>query len=161
MKHLKRIKLLLLAGMALTLLQACPPTDDRYGGGGGYYGGGRDVDCGGNHKLRVEDLDISPDPVSNGQRISRFHVRLRADGSGECQTRLSIRDRDQTVAQGTTYRLRPGINDINLVPSSSYRFEGGDRCFTVTADIQNTNRAIDAARNFCAKNIGRGTWTFK
>ena len=37
-------------------------------------------------KLRIEDLDVSPDPIVEGTRIRGWKLRLRFDGNRECET---------------------------------------------------------------------------
>ena len=107
------------------------------------------------------DLDFSPDPIRDGQHVDRFPVRLRADGSGECETRVDIRDSDHIVVTTETYRLRPEINTITLTPNRGYRCEREDLCFQVVADIERTSRRLDAQRRFCATRAGRGRWTLR
>jgi hypothetical protein len=145
------VGLLILLAAALAL-QSCVTVDDR------------DVSCGGNHRLQIVDLDMSPDPIAQGQRISRFLVRLRADGSGECRTVIRVReegDKD-VVAQERVYRLRPGINEIVIEPYERYRFSRSEHCFVVFADIAGTPRPVDAARRFCARQTaGRGGWSMR
>jgi hypothetical protein len=78
---MRQLKMFLLF-LAAAALQSCVVVDDpnRLGA------------CGGSHRLQVADLDVSPDPLAEGQRISRWFVRLRADGSGECRTTMRVRD---------------------------------------------------------------------
>ena len=153
----KTSKLFLASTAAALLLQGCVVGDDNYRSDN--YRSGNNVSCGGNHKLRVTDLDMSPDPFNSGQRIDSFRVKLRADGSGECMTTIRIDDGDRTVATRTAYRLRPGVNEVNLAPSRNYRFDRDEHCFTVKADIARTYQTVDAARKFCARQSGRGRWT--
>jgi len=164
MKRLKWTQMLLLSGITLTLLQACDTVDrDRnYGGGrGGGPSGGKYVSCGGAHRLSLVDLSMSPDPIKDGQRIARFRVRLRSDGSGECETTISIRETsgNQLVARRTAQRLRPGVNELYVLPEARYRFEREEHCFEVLADIERTHRRVDAQRRFCARRAGRSAWT--
>lgn len=148
----KTSKLFLVGTLASALLQGCVVVDgDNYSSNA--------VKCGGNHNLRVAELDMSPDPVNSGQRINSFRVKLRADGSGECATTIRIEDGDRTVATRTAYRLNPGMNELTLNPSGSYRFDRDEHCFTVKADIADSYKTIDAERRFCAKQSGRGRWT--
>lgn len=120
------------------------------------------ADCGGAHRLRVVDLDISPDPIAEGQRINRWLVRLRADESGECRTTLRIKEvSGDEVGRARVFRLRPGNNSIEIEPNGRYRFTRSEHCFQVTADIAGTRRAIDAARRFCARRIAGRRWSFR
>ncbi|HWP24180.1 MAG TPA: hypothetical protein VNM15_08410 [Candidatus Binatia bacterium] len=137
---------------AATLLAGCVVRDSD-----------RIVSCGRGHRLQIVDLAMSPDPVSEGQRIGQFRVNLRADGSGECETRLQIRESDgnELIAAERVYRLRPGINPITLEPEGRYRFSRREHCFDVLANIENTPRRIDAARRFCAREIGGRRWSLR
>jgi len=111
----KTSKLFLASSAAALLLQGCVAGDDN-------YRSDSNISCGGNHRLRVTALDMSPDPLSSGQRIGSFRVKLRADGSGECTTTIRIDDRDRTVASRTAYRLHPrhrGIIDSTETSTAS------------------------------------------
>ena len=148
-----RIALLILAAVAL---QSCVMVDhDR--------DNNRNVaDCGGGHRLQVVDLDISPDPIAEGQRINSWLVRLRADASGECRTTLRIREvSGDEVGRARLFRLRPGNNAIEIEPNERYRFSRSEHCFQVTADIAGTPRAVDAARRFCARRTADRRWSFR
>ncbi|HXK27493.1 MAG TPA: hypothetical protein VJ646_04475 [Candidatus Binatia bacterium] len=149
---MRQLKVLLLI-IAAAALQSCVVADrDR----------DRIAACGGAHRLQVVDLDVSPDPLSEGQRISRWFVRLRADGSGECRTTIRVRDESgDVVAQDRVWRLRPGVNEIELTPLERYRFSGSERCFQVIADIAGTARRVDAARRFCARQIAGRRWSMR
>jgi hypothetical protein len=110
------------------------------------------VACGGGHRLQVVDLNMSPDPIAEGQRINRWFVRLRADASGECRTVIRIREiSGDEVGRERVFRLRPGDNEIDIEPNERYRFSRSEHCFQVIADIAGTPRPIDAARRFCAR----------
>ncbi len=116
--------------------------------------------CGRNTNLRVVDLDISPDPVTEGQQVRSWRVELRADVDGECATSVQIQERPGNITVGTkrVYNLRPGVNTITVQPDGRYRFSQARHCFTVIADIEETPRDIDASGNFCAQKQGNG-WT--
>lgn len=147
---MKESKLALLTGLAITLLQGCVIQD-----------GDHWAACGRDHRLQVVDLDMSPDPVADGQRINQFRVSLRADGSGECETRLQVRETDgnDLIAAERVYRLRPGMNQIRIEPEGRYRFSRREHCFDVIANIENTQRRVDAARRFCAREVGGRRWS--
>ncbi len=120
------------------------------------------VACGGSHRLQVVDLDMSPDPIAEGQRINRWLVHLRADASGECRTVIQIRETSgDEVGREKVSRLRPGNNEIEIEPNERYRFTRSEHCFQVIADIANTPRPIDAARRFCARQIAGRRWTMQ
>ncbi len=144
---MKRLKFALYTGLTIALLQGCVIEDrdrDRWDS------------CGREHRLQVTDLDMSPDPVAAGQRISRFRVSLRSDSSGECETRIQIREMqgNDLIASERVYRLRPGMNQISIEPDSRYQFSRQEHCFNVIANIENTQRPVDAARRFCARDLG-------
>jgi hypothetical protein len=118
--------------------------------------------CGGGHLLQVVDLNLSPDPLAERQRIARWFVRLRADATGECGTVIRIRDASgDLVGQERAWRLRPGINDIEIVPLERYHLSRNEHCFQVTADIAGTARPVDAARRFCARQIAGRRWSMR
>jgi hypothetical protein len=124
---------------------------------------GRAVYCGGEHRLRVGDLDMVPDPIAQGERIRAWRVRLRSDGTGECQTTLRIRERSDgdIVGRARVYYLSPGVNTIEFDPLESYRFHRREHCFEVIADIAGTGRAVDADRTFCARQIAGNRWSLR
>jgi len=147
---MRQLKVILLI-IAAAALQSCVVVDpDRLAG------------CGGSHRLQVVDLDVSPDPLAEGQRISRWFVRLRADGSGECRTTIRVQDESGDLVAGErVWRLRPGINEIELTPLERYRFSRKEECFRVTADIAGTARSVDASKRFCARQIAGRRWTMR
>jgi hypothetical protein len=121
------------------------------------------VYCGGEHRMRVMDLDIAPDPIADGQPIRALRVRVRVDGSGECQTTFLVREsRDgDLVGRERVFRLRPGVNEITFEPSERYRFSRNEHCFDVIANIAGTTRRVDAERTFCAKQLPGRRWTLR
>jgi len=151
----KRTYPVFLSAVALTLVQGCIVVDD------GNYGGGNQSNCRGSHNLRVVDLDMSPDPIRDDQNVNRFRVQLRADQSGECDTSITIREGGRIIARQESSHLRPGLNTVTLIPRGNYRFDKDDRCFDVLADIEKSQQRVDAERQFCAKQSGRGLWTMK
>lgn len=148
---MRNLRIVLLV-FAAAVLQSCVMVDnDR-----------NVVDCGGGHRLQVADLDMSPDPIAEGQRIDRWLVQLRADASGECRTTVRIREvSGDEVGQARVFRLRPGNNAIEIEPNERYRFSRSEHCFQVTADIAGTPRPIDAARRFCARQIANRRWSMR
>lgn len=116
------------------------------------------VFCGKNHHIAIEDLDMSPDPVNRGEAVQRWRVRVRVDGSGECDTTFEVREKpgNTVVARGGRHVLHPGVNEIVLQPVQSYRFRRNEHCFEVLADIERTRRALDAKERFCARESANG-----
>jgi hypothetical protein len=145
MHHVK----LALAGLAASLLAGCVV----------HHGGENWASCEGTHRLQVVDLDMTPDPVTEGQRIGQFRIYLRADSTGECATQLHVRDGDEIVASERVYRLRPGTNEIRIEPDNRYHFRRKEHCFQVVANIERSNRPVDGKKRFCARNIGGGRWS--
>jgi hypothetical protein len=149
MRNLGRMLILALAAMGL---QSCVIRDDR------------DIaSCGGGHRLQIVDLDMAPDPVAQGQRLDRFVIRLRADGSGECRTVIQLREEGSKdlIGQERVHRLHPGINEIMIAPYERYRFLRNEHCFVVLADIAGTARPVDAARRFCAREVAGRRWSMR
>jgi hypothetical protein len=104
--------------------------------------------------LRVHQLEFSPDPVRQGQRVF-FRVTISNDSRHSGRVTLVIKDKDEIISEARDASLRPGDNQINF-PESSYRFSRSDQCFTVEADIDRTRSRIDASREFCAKRTNLG-----
>ena len=147
MRHLKRLSSVI-GGFLLTA--GCVVSDSGRGWS----------TCGRNTNLRIVDLNMSPDPVGENQLVRNWNVSVRADSDGECATTVQIQERPGNITVGTKriYYLRPGTNTITVQPDSRYRFSQARLFFTVFADIDETARAIDASRNFCAQRQGNG-WT--
>jgi hypothetical protein len=109
--------------------------------------------CGGQHRLEIEDLGMVPDPVADGQPIRSWNVTLRVDQGGECDTVLTVREAHpgkERVGREAKERLRPGINRLSFPAEAGYRFQKRETCFIVTADIFGSQREIDAKKRFCA-----------
>jgi len=120
---------------------------------------GRGHSCQRGDRFRIEDLDMSPDPITEGQRVRSFRVRLRSDARRECEATVAIREGRETVSIERRVDLRPGINEIELRPVDGYRFRGREHCFHVIVDIEGSRREIDAARRFCAQQ--RAAWSMR
>jgi hypothetical protein len=125
--------------------------------------GDRIASCGSGHRSRLENLETSPDPITDGQRINRWRVSLNAEGPGECRTTIRIYERpgNELIAQERAFRLRPGFNEIDLEPNQRYRFDKEEHCYQVTADIAGNFRPVDASRRFCARRHSKGRWTLQ
>src|SRR3990172_5250544 len=61
-------------------------------------------------RILIQDLDLSPDPIIEGQRLEAWRVRLRFDGRRECETEIEIREGREVVGRTRRLSLRPGIN---------------------------------------------------
>ncbi len=107
-------------------------------------------------RIKIQDLDMSPDPVIEGQPIRMWRVKIRFDGNRECDTDIEIRDGNNTVARDRL-SLRPGINEINVRPDDRYAFRGREHCLNVVVDLDGTRSQVDADRRFCARQ--RSSWS--
>ena len=110
-------------------------------------------------RLQIQDLDMSPDPMTEGQRIRSWKVRVQFDGKRECETEITIREGGDTVAQTRRINLRPGMNEIDLRPADNYRLRGREHCFKVEVDLEGSRKEVDAARRFCAQQ--RSAWSLR
>jgi hypothetical protein len=106
--------------------------------------------CRRSDRIKIQDLDVSPDPLVEGQRIRAWKVRIRLEGNRECDTEIEVREGREPVGRERRYTLRPGINEFEIQPVGAYRFRGREHCFTVIADLEGTRRQVDADRRFCA-----------
>jgi hypothetical protein len=102
-------------------------------------------------RVRIQDLDVSPDPLVEGDRIRGWRVRIHLDGERQCETEIEIREGDEVVARESDYTLRPGLNEIQIRPLERYRFHGQEHCFEVIVDLEGSRRKVDADRRFCAR----------
>lgn len=160
---MRNYKLMLVMGSLAVVLQSCVVADDRGRRADDRREYDRFVSCGTGHRLQVVDLDMSPDPVAEGQRIREWRVRLRADASGECRTRIRIVERtdNDLVGAERVHGLRPGMNAIEVEPLERYRFTRDEHCFRVLVDVEGTWRPVDAARSFCARRVAGRRWTLR
>jgi hypothetical protein len=122
-------------------------------------GGERGRGCRKGDILRIQDLDVSPDPLVEGQRIKAWRVRIRLNGNRECETEILVREGDEVVGRVRDQVLRPGVNDIVVQPMENYRFQRNEHCFEVTVDLEGSRRRVDADRRFCAKQ--RAAWSMR
>ena len=109
-------------------------------------------------RLKIQDLDVSPDPIVEGQRIRLWKVKIRLDGKRECETEIDIREGREPVGRERRFTLRPGINEVDIQPVEGYRFRGKEHCFNVIVDLDGTRRQADADRRFCASQ--KPAWSF-
>ena len=106
--------------------------------------------------MRVLDLDMSPDPVREGQRVN-FQATMENLSRHSGRTTIYLKDRDEIVSVIYDVLLKPGQNQV-FFPESNYRFSRTDHCFTVEVDIEGTRRRVDMVREFCLHQARRG-WT--
>ena len=107
--------------------------------------------CRRGERIDIQDLDVFPDPIMEGQRIRVWKVRINFAGTRECETEIEVREGGDVVARTRRVNLRPGVNEIDVPPVESYRFQGREHCFDVVADLEGSRRNVDAARRFCAR----------
>jgi hypothetical protein len=104
--------------------------------------------------LQIRELEMLPDPVRQGQPMG-FQVTIANSSNRSGRVNLSIRDKDEIIAQANDVTLRPGTNRIDF-PQTRYRFEKNDYCFAVEVDIEGNRSPIDKAMEFCARRTARG-----
>jgi hypothetical protein len=109
-------------------------------------------------RIRIQDLDMTPDPIIEGQRIRSWIVKIRLDGDRPCDTEIEIREGNDLVGRAR-YNLRPGVNEIQMQPAEGYRLRGREHCFSVVVDLEGTRRPVDADRQFCARQ--RPGWSLR
>ena len=120
---------------------------------------GRGNSCRRGERLNIQDLDISPDPVIEGQRIRAWKVRIRFDGRRDCETDIFIREGNNIVGHARDYRMRSGVNEIDIPARDNFRFRGREHCFNVQVDLDGSRQQIDADRRFCATQ--RTMWSMR
>ena len=120
---------------------------------------GRGGACRRGDRITIQDLDVSPDPLMEGQRIRAWRVRIRLDGDRPCDTEIEIREGRDLVGRTRDYTLRPGINEVDVPPAPNYRFQGREHCFDVVVDLEGTRKQADADRRFCARQ--RPGWSLR
>src|SRR4030067_3395948 len=108
--------------------------------------------------LRVLQLEISPDPVLEGQRI-RFEATISNLSHYSARLSLFIKDRDEVVTSVQDVMIKPGHNRI-IFPHTGYRFSRHEHCFTLEVDIERTRRPIDVVKGFCGRRTYAG-WSLR
>lgn len=112
--------------------------------------------CGALKTIRVNDLDMTPDPLPQGQPVQRWLAKVDVTGAGECPTRLRVRERDQVASAEIPWTFRPGLNVIPIPGHPGFRLAAANACFHLAADIQGSPRPLDGVRP-CAKAAAGGT----
>jgi hypothetical protein len=120
---------------------------------------GRRGGCRRGERLNIQDLDVSPDPIIEGQRIRSWKVKIRLDADRECDTEIEIREGNESAGGPLRYTLRPGVNEIEMPAAERYRFQGREHCFSVVVDLEGTRRPVDAGRKFCAQQ--KPSWSLR
>ena len=75
---------------------------------------GRGGSCRRGDRLNIQDLDMSPDPVFEGQRVRTWKVRIRFDGRRECATDVVVREGNTIAGNIRDFKLLPGVNEIEI-----------------------------------------------
>ena len=104
--------------------------------------------------LRVLQLEMSPDPVREGQLVT-FQLTLSNLSQHSERVTLFLKDRDEVVTLVHDVPLRPGQNRVSF-PPTNYRFSRADHCFSVEVDIEKTRRPVDMVKAFCARRTSAG-----
>lgn len=136
--------------------------------------GGREAGfapCTAPHRMRVVNLEMSPDPIPEGQSIRSFQVRINSSRDRECQSSIEVRDQKQrTVAKGTLGAIKPGANSYTVPALQGQKLEADEYCFKVLVDIAATPSASpapqppDVSGTFCARRPAgpvKGGWNLK
>jgi hypothetical protein len=149
------IKAAFLTGVLSSLLiNATPQTmaadGDRRGQGRGCQRGDR---------INIQDLDMSPDPLIEGQRVRAWKVRINFEGRRDCESDVLVREGNNIVGHARNFNIRPGVNDLEIPAVESFRYTGREHCFNVQVDLDGSRQQVDAARRFCARQ--RTMWSMR
>lgn len=149
------IKAAFLTGVLSSLLMNATPQTmaadgDRRGPGRGCQRGDR---------INIQDLDMSPDPLIEGQRVRAWKVRINFEGRRDCETDILIREGNNVVGHARDFKMRPGVNDLEVPAVESFRYTGREHCFNVQVDLDGSRQQVDAARRFCARQ--RTMWSMR
>jgi hypothetical protein len=120
---------------------------------------GRGGSCRRGDGLKIQDLDMTPDPVIEGQRVRAWKVRINFAGQRDCETDVIIREGNNVVGQARNYNMRPGVNEIEIPAADGFRFRGRELCFNVQADLDGSRQKVDAESRFCARQ--RTMWSMR
>ena len=117
--------------------------------------------CAPPHRMRIVDLNMTPDPVRQGRPLKELQITIQSDQNGECSTALEVRDQHQIVAQVQAQTIRPGRTVFVVPVVQGYRFQGQDSCFVVQVNVGGVFSPIEAQQVFCAKLRTIPVWTLK
>ena len=110
----------------------------------------------GSRVLDIVQLEITPDPVREGQPIG-FRATISNLTRFPGKVSLFVKDRDEVVTEVHDVVLQPGENRVTF-PQTRYRFSRNEHCFIMEVDIARSRKPIDVAKEFCAKRTPFG-WT--
>lgn len=101
-------------------------------------------------RFQIQDLDMRPDPVMEGQRVRVWRINLRYDGDGECRADIWVREGNNAAGVVRAYTIHAGMNEIEIPANDNFRFRGKEACFNVQVDLEGSRRPVDAEKRFCA-----------
>src|SRR5690349_21956279 len=64
-------------------------------------------DCRRGERIRIQDLDMSPDPIFEGRFVRAWKLRLNFEGRRDCDTDILIRDGSNVIGKVRHFRLCP------------------------------------------------------
>jgi len=99
--------------------------------------------------LQVLQLEMSPDPVKEGQWVS-FQATISNLSHFSGRASLFVKDRDEVITGVHDVVLQPGHNRV-VFPQTRYRFSRNEHCFIVEVDIERSRRPVDVVKEFCAR----------
>jgi hypothetical protein len=120
---------------------------------------GRGDSCRRGDRLQIQDLDMAPDPIVEGQRIRAWKVRMNFEGRRECDTEIIVREGKNIVGHMRNHRLRPGVSEIEIPATDAFRFKGREACLNVQVNLEGSRQQVDASRKFCAR--PRTVWSLR
>ena len=94
---------------------------------------------------------MSTDPVTDGQRVQAWKVRINFAGRRECDTEIYIRESNHVVGHARNYRLRPGVHEIAVPAAEAFRVKRRESCINIQADLEGSRQQVDSSRKFCAR----------
>jgi len=106
--------------------------------------------------LKILELEMSPDPVREGQWIT-FSLTLSNRTSHVGRANIVIKDRDEWVARLDNVWVEPGITEYPF-PYNGYILQRFDHCFTVVMEVEGKPYNVETSRELCAKPLG---WTMR
>lgn len=149
------IKAAFLTGLLSSLLVNATPQAMAAEFGNPGRGGG----CQRGDRLNIQDLDMSPDPVGEGQQIRTWKVRVNFTSQRDCETDVIVREGNNIVGHLRNYKMHAGVNDIEIPAADKFRFRGRELCLNVQVDLDGSRQQIDADRRFCARQ--RTVWSMR
>lgn len=106
-------------------------------------------------QLKVTQMEMFPDPVREGQRVT-FRATVYNSSRHHVRVVLAVMDRDRVVSQVSDAYLRPGDNTIDF-PETSYQFFGREqRCFTIETYIDRRWAPVTMSSEFCPRRSPAG-----